>query len=320
MTQEIRRRKKRFQRDRKVKINLTGRDRKILEIVYQQRFLSSMQIILLIQGGRQGVLRRLSLLYHAGFLDRPQRQKTVFGNNYCLIYGLGNKGAAVIASQYGLPVETVDWTRKNREAKELFLEHTLMVSQILTSLQLACRSRKDVTFIEPPLMIKRRHKPPTIASHALSWRVRIKKGEFFQKRPLSFNMIPDSMFGLRVKKGNKSKETYFFLEADRATMPIKRTNFYRSSFYKKMVGYIASHKNRLFSEYFGLKKVRILTVTQSNERINNMIAVNKDLHHSGHGYGLFLFSRIEHIDIEKPDKLFSKIWIDGEGKHHNLLE
>ena len=320
MTHEIRKRKKRFQRDHTVIIHLTGRDRKIIEMVYQHRFLSSAQIILLIQGRQQGVLRRLSLLYHTGFLDRPQRQKTVFGNNHCLIYGLGNKGAAVIASQYDLPIETVDWSRKNREAKELFLEHTLMVSRILTCLQLACRSRKDVEFIGPQSMIKRRHKPPTIRTHALSWRVRIKRGEFFQKRSLSFNMIPDSVFGLRVKKGNKNRETYFFLEADRASMPIKRTNFFRSSFYKKMVGYIASHKNELFSQYFGFKKVRILTVTKSDERINNMIKANRDLHHSGHGYGLFLFSHIEHIDIQKPGKLFKKIWIDGQGKHQSLLK
>ena len=233
MIHEIRKRKKRFQRDRTVRINLTERDRRILEMVYQHRFLSSEQIILLIQGGRQGVLRRLSLLYHAGFLDRPHRQKTVFGNNHCLIYGLGNKGAAVIASQYNLPIGTVDWSRKNREAKELFLEHTLMVSHILTCLQLACRGRKDIAFIKPQSMIKRRQKPPTIKTHALSWRVRIKKGEFSQKRPLSFNMIPDSVFGLRVKEDNKNKESYFFLEADRSTMPIKRTNFFRSSFIKK---------------------------------------------------------------------------------------
>jgi len=320
MTKEKRKHKKRFQRDHTVKIHLTCRDRKIIEMVYQHRFLSSEQIILLIQGGQQGVLRRLSLLYHAGFLDRPKKQKTVFGNNHCLIYGLGNKGAAVIASQYDLPLETVDWTRKNRDAKELFLEHTLMVSRILTCLQLACRSRKYVEFIGPQSMIKRRQKPPTIKTHALSWRVRIRSGEFFQKRSLSFNIIPDSVFGLRVKKGDKFKETYFFLEADRATMPIKRTNFFRSSFYKKMVGYLASHKNELFSHYFGFKKVRILTVTKSEERISNMIQANRDLHHNGYGYGLFLFSHIEHIDIQNPGKLFRKIWIDGQGKHHSLLE
>ena len=87
-----------------------------------------------------------------------------------------------------------------------------------------------------------------------------------------------------------------------------------------MVGYIASYKKELFSHYFGFKKVRIVTVTKSEERINNMIVANKELHQSGLGYGLFLFSHLENIDIQKPDKLFKKIWIDGQGKRQRLIE
>ena len=51
-----------------------------------------------------------------------------------------------------------------------------------------------------------------------------------------------------------------------------------------------------------------------------MIAVNKELHHHGLGYGLFLFSHIEQIDILKPAKLFRKKWMDGQGKQHTLLK
>jgi hypothetical protein len=127
-------------------------------------------------------------------------------------------------------------------------------------------------------------------------------------------MIPDSLFGLRMKKDNRIKETYFFLEADRATMPIRRTNFFRSSFYKKMVGYVASYKNDLFSEYFGLKKIRILTVTKSDDRIKSMIQVNKGLHDKGNGYNLFLFAKNDLINIDKSEKLFRQIWTNGQGK------
>ena len=140
-----------------------------------------------------------------------------------------------------------------------------------------------------------------------------------QKRNFSYNMIPDSVFGLRIKRDNRNKETYFFLEADRATMPIRRANFYRSSFYKKMVGYVASNRNRLFSKYFGIKKVRILTVTKSDERIRNMIQVNKDLHSMRNRYNLFLFAKNEHIGIDRSDKVFKRIWIDGQGKKIGLF-
>ena len=81
-----------------------------------------------------------------------------------------------------------------------------------------------------------------------------------------------------------------------------------------MVGYIASYKKELFSEYFGFKKVRILTVTKSDDRIKSMIQVNKNLHDTGNGYNLFLFTKNELINIDKSVKLFGPIWINGRGK------
>jgi len=320
MNLERKKRRKRFQRDPKVSLKLTDRDRDIIHWVYRHRFLSSKHIVSLVEGSGQGISRRLNLLFHSGYLDRPKRQMVAFGNNHYMVYGLGNKGANLLASEFDLPVETVDWSRKNRDAKEIFLEHTLMVSRILTTFRLACQKQKNIEFVEPEHLIKCRPKPPTIKTHALSWRVNIKKDEYGQKRNFSYNMIPDTVFGLRMKKDNRNKETYFFLEADRATMPIRRTNFYRSSFYKKMVGYIASYKNELFSEYFGFKKVRVLTVTKSDERINNMIIVNKSLHNMGNGYNLFLFAKDNAIDIQIPERIFKQIWINGRGRKDSLLQ
>ncbi len=83
---------------------------------------------------------------------------------------------------------------------------------------------------------------------------------------------------------------------------------------------MASYKNELFSEYFGFKKVRILTVTKSDERINNMIIVNKSLHNMGNGYNLFLFARENDIDIQIPERIFKQIWINGRGRKDNLLQ
>jgi len=320
MNHKLKKRTKRFQRNSNVSLNLTDRDKEIIRWVYRHRFLSSAHINSILGGSHQGILRRLSMLYHTGYLDRPQRQKFVLGKNHCLVYGLGNRGAGLIASQYGIPVEAVDWSRKNRETKEIFLEHTLLISKILTVFRLACRKRNDIDFIEPEHLIKRRRKPPTIKTHALSWRVNINKGQYGQNRNRSFNMIPDSLFGLRVRSANKIKETYFFLEADRATMPIKRTNFIRSSFYKKMIGYMASHRNGLFSKYFDFKKVRILTVTKSDERIKNMIKVNKDLNNQDKSLNLFLFAIEELIHIDNPMKILKPVWIDSRGKKISLLQ
>jgi hypothetical protein len=87
-----------------------------------------------------------------------------------------------------------------------------------------------------------------------------------------------------------------------------------------MVGYLSSYKKELFSKYFGFKKIRILTVTKSDERIKNMIQINKDLHDKGYGYNLFLFAKNEFIDINKPDKIFKRIWITGQGEKITLVQ
>ena len=320
MKQKIQKRKKRFQRDSTVSLKLTDRDRNIIKLVYQHRFLSSEHVASLLKGSKQGILRRLYLLFHAGYLDRPKRQTTAFGHNHSIIYGLGNRGANLLASEFDLPIETVDWSWKNRNAKDIFLIHTLMVSRIMTALRLACWKKNGVEFIEPDRLIKNRQKPPSIKTHTLSWRVNIKKGDYGQKRNSSFNMIPDNVFGLRIKNNNSYREQYFFLEADRSTMPVRRTNFYRSSFFKKMVGYIASYKNELFSEYFGFKKVRVLTVTKSDKRIKNMVKVNKDLHDLQNGYNLFLFAKDETINIQMPERILKRIWINGQGRKVSLLQ
>ena len=116
---------------------------------------------------------------------------------------------------------------------------TIQIAQVATASEeqsaTAEQISKNVEFIEPEHLIIRRRKPPTIKTHELSWCVNVHKRQYGRKRKFSFNMIPDSIFGLRKKNNNKTRETYFFLEADRATMPIRRTNLYQSSFYKKMV-------------------------------------------------------------------------------------
>jgi len=126
----IKQRRARFKRDLSVRYSLTDRDIEIIRLVYSHRFLSSDHILALMKGSRQGVLRRLNLLYHSGYLDRPKVQLTRIGN-HPMIYALGNQGAQIISSELDLPMAAVDWTSKNREVKGIFLEHTLMAANFL---------------------------------------------------------------------------------------------------------------------------------------------------------------------------------------------
>ena len=71
MLNEQTNRRKRFQRDRSVTMQITERDTDIIKLVYKNRFLNSDHITNLIGDSRRVILKRLNLLYHTGFLDRP---------------------------------------------------------------------------------------------------------------------------------------------------------------------------------------------------------------------------------------------------------
>ena len=313
-------RKKRFERDPSVRLRVTERDLSVMHEVYKYRFLTSEQIIRLFGGSRKGLLRRLNLLYHAGYLDRPQAQLAWLGN-HPMAYGLGNKGAEVLAYQLDVPAASVDWTTKNREVKGVFLEHTLMVSQFLIAVRLACKRDKGVRFIEPDAIIHRR---PTVAdgsSRGLSWRVEVSKDYTIHKKNAAFSVNPDGAFGLRFHENGQDKGiAYFFVEADRSTMPIRRSNLGRSSFYKKMVGYWDSWRQGLFSSEFGFKSPRVLTLTISPERIKTMLAVNKDMDPRGQGLRMFLFAPEAISDIGKPETVFSRSWQNGRGELVSIVD
>jgi DNA-binding IclR family transcriptional regulator len=55
-------------------MTLTPRDLLILRAVYRHRLLRSTHLIALADGSRQTTLRRLQLLFHHGYLDRPPMQ------------------------------------------------------------------------------------------------------------------------------------------------------------------------------------------------------------------------------------------------------
>ncbi len=79
-------------------LQITGRDREIIRLVHQHRFLRSSHVIFLVSGSRQQILRRLKLLYHHGYLERPRSQLDYYhkGGSREMVYGLSEKGAALL--------------------------------------------------------------------------------------------------------------------------------------------------------------------------------------------------------------------------------
>jgi hypothetical protein len=269
----------RFNRSSKVpSIRLTDRDREILRHLHRHRFLRSDHLTSLLPGSRQQTLRRLQLLYHHGFLDRPRCQIDYYhrGGSRTIAYGLGSRGAGWLKRELSLPFHRLAWPRKNRVAR-LFLEHALLISDVMIAVELACRSRANIRLLIPD---DNRRGP-------FRWTVQINSR-------LKCGVIPDRVFGLEVA----GKRCWYLLEADRGTMPITRGNLDQTSFQRKLLAYEATWTQNLHRTRFGWQRFRVLTVTTSSQRVQGMIEAAQGL---AHGQGLFLFldaaSLTRHGDI-----------------------
>jgi hypothetical protein len=280
-------------------IDLTSRDRLILRLVHQHRFLRSSHIVAITSGSRQTVLRRLQLLYHHGYLERPRCQIDYYhsGGSREIAYGLGSKGATAL-KQEGVSVRD-DWSEKNRAVKRMFLEHALMVSDFMVAVEASCRE-KGVKLLTP---VDLGWQQP------LRWRARLRSGS-------TLPIVPDRAFTLEHQdRAGQLVRTCFFLEADRGTMPVKRKNLSQTSMYRKFLAYEATWNRGLHQKMFGIGRFRVLTVTTAPKRLITLLDTCASLKS---GRGLFLFA--DSSILRKRQDVFSHDWRNGNGVVERLLE
>src|SRR3954470_9689976 len=96
-------RRPRFERAPVRGMILTPRDLDILRAVYRHRLLRSTHLVALSGGSPQATLRRLQLLFHQGYLDRPAMQLDWYvRGSEPLVYALGNRGAEILEAEWAM--------------------------------------------------------------------------------------------------------------------------------------------------------------------------------------------------------------------------
>lgn len=275
-------------------MEMTERDRQIIRHVHRHRFLRSWQIIALVGGSRQQVLRRLKLLYHHGYLERPRYQLQYFhqGGSRHIIYGLGNKAVAFLKT---------DERFQDHSIGNIFFDHTIFVSDVMIALELACRRNGNVRLIhedELPIPSNARS-----SNHRLiRWKVKV--------GGTKLTVVPDRVFALEYG----GRRAFFFLEADRGTMPVMRSSPHQTSFNRKLVAYEATWNQALHRSRLGIHRFRVLTVTTSAKRMESLVTACSKLK-SGHG--LFLFAN----ESVLSGNVLSNQWFAGRpGETGTLLD
>ncbi len=277
-----------------VPIHLTNRDREIIQLVHRHRFARSHQIVALIGGSHQQILRRLQLLYHHGYLERPRAQLEYYerGGARPMIYGLGSKGALLLERDRGV---VIPWSGKGRGIGQMFLEHAILITDVMVSIELACRKHDRVR-----LLYEDHLEHPSKRSQ-LQWQVRV------QDRGATLSVVPDRVFALEHKdQTGQLQRVHFFLEADRGTMPIVRSGLNQTSFLRKLLAYEATWTQKVHQRKLGIHRFRVLTVTTNALRVSSLLEACSRLKR---GHGLFLFA--DRTVLEKDP--FSPVWQCGKG-------
>jgi hypothetical protein len=291
----------RFKRTSKVAaMQLTRRDREIIRLVHRHRFLRSQHITALLPSSPQQVVRRLQLLYHHGYLERPRAQLEYYGRGGSrpMVYGLASKGAKLLEKEFGI---ATSGSKTDHDIGQVFLEHTILVSDVMVSIELACRKSNDVTLLYEDQLALQSDR------NQFQWDVKV------PDHGVTLGVIPDRVFALEYSSNSgEVQRVYFFLEADRGTMPVVRSGLTRSSFNRKLISYEATWTQKVHQRKLGIHRFRVLTVTTNAERIKSLLDACSRLKR---GHGLFLFA--DRTVLEKDP--FSSVWQCGKSAKISTL-
>lgn len=252
-------------------MDITQRDKEVIRQVARFRFLRSPQIVRLVGGAPAQMRRRLQALYHYGYLDRPRCQIDFFhrGGSRPMVYGLASRGAALLRREFDMPFHRMVWGREGESVGRLFLEHTLMVADVLIAAELATLEsggKDDQIDHEAAGM---QFIPADELAGAAAKREPFHWSTTVNGRRVG--LVPDGVFGIETGEGADAKSRIIcLLEADRGTMPITRRSGHLSSIARKLSAYAALWKSGAFEKRFGTKRLAVFIVTESEARAKNI--------------------------------------------------
>lgn len=305
-------RRPRFERALVPRIVLTPRDLDLLRAAYRHRLLRSPHLVALSGGSRQGTLRRLQLLFHHGYLDRPPMQLDWYARgSEPLAYALGNRGAEVLKAEGLSRQGGIRWNTKNRNLSRVFLHHTLAVAEVMVAFEVACRNHEGVQFIPPEEVLAGAPEATRRLRLPFRWQVEIRH----DGKPHRLGVEPDRVFGLRFEGKPVNRErAFFFLEADRGTMPVVRKGLAQTSFARKLLGYQETWRRGLHKRHLGIPNFRVLTVTTNPKRVGHLAAACRSL--SDGGSRLFLFADQQRLGA---GEILTREWKNGRGELVRLM-
>ena len=291
-------------------IRLTPRDLAIIEAVYSFRALSTPQIErLLFPGNPQDIQanvkdpgsgktnrcrHRLKLLYHHGYLYREELPVPLTQGRRPLVYFLDKKGKDALCRHFDLDPKEIDWHRRQNTVGDTFIEHTLQTNDIRVAVTVGAQQHGFTlaTWLDDRTLRKQQNRDAVTISGPQGG------------KPRRVAVVPDGYFHLQ----SPAYEFHFCLEADRRTVVGQYSRWGGKDWSRKIRAYIAyftrpePDKPSVYEQRFGTSKLRILTVTTGQKRLENL----KRITEQAGGRGRFWFTTFDALTPETV--LTQPIW------------
>jgi Replication-relaxation len=270
---------------------LTQRDVEIIKAIGEYRALTTAQVERLFfrpqhvtNGVNARCKLRLKLLFHHGYIDRDEQPTKLSEGRKPLVNFLSRLGAEYLSHLEGYQV---DWHPKNNDVSYPFLEHLLATNDVRIAVTLSAKHNdyEITTWLDEK----------TLKSPQMKDRIVI-KGERGGKEKAA--VVPDSYFRIATQEDFYN----FFLECDMGTVTVDATGEGRRDFMRKVKAYLIYYSSGLYEKRYQSRDMRVLTVTTSERRMENLISVTQ----VAGGKGRFWFTTF--AALKQGDILTSPIW------------
>ena len=223
---------------------------------------------------------RLRLLYDEGLLEKQEPATRASEGKAPSRWFLSEQGRSYVATlTKKKPTEVGKLDLK--KAGEAFLVHLLRTNDIRIAITLAAEQPGfEIVEWRDDLELRRFH---SRASEKVTAEIRGKE--------VTFGVVPDGYFWLQVPP---DKHGHFFVECDMGTVVEMYSQAGLKDWRRKVIGYGLYYKNRYSIAYpEAQKSLRILVVTVSQTRLNNMKAVTAKV--AGNGAHRYYFTTFERL-------------------------
>jgi hypothetical protein len=267
-------------------IVVTDGDLAILRFIHDYRLLCIEQVASLSGRTYTRVHRRLKGLFDAGFLrriERPQRKD---------IYHLGRRGLAMLLSHGLISEAEAERRGREHELRPATLDHEMMIADVHVRLEIATRPG--------PIQL-------------VAWREGDAIRDSFDvgSPPRKVVIQPDAFFQLKdTRLPDGQNRRTFFLEADRSTMGT-RPRLGSQRFRDKVERYRWFIDTGRPFETYGVRSIRVLTLTLTRERRDNLVAdTDAFLVESGlvRLRKFFLFGSLKDVNLAEPGIILNPIF------------